>query len=156
MSSVATSLSFRSATADDLPTIVAVLADDGLGREREDASLPLRQDYDDAFKAMSKDENNRLVVAVLDDVIVGCLQLTFIPGLSRLGTWRCQIEGVRVAASQRGAGVGQAMMEWAIEESRQRGCRLVQLTTDRRRADAHRFYDGLGFDASHIGMKLKL
>ena len=91
-----------------------------------------------------------------DGEVVGCLQITFIAGLSRIGMWRGQIEAVRIAAGQRGSGLGRAMMLWAIEQCRARGCGMVQLTTDKRRTDAHRFYARLGFEASHEGMKLSL
>jgi GNAT superfamily N-acetyltransferase len=97
-----------------------------------------------------------LAVAEQDGRVVGCLQISFIPGLSRLGMWRGQIEAVRVASGQRGSGLGKAMLAWAIEQCRARGCGLVQLTTDKRRPQAHRFYESLGFEASHEGMKLTL
>ncbi|MDR5651998.1 GNAT family N-acetyltransferase [Ruixingdingia sedimenti] len=151
-----TAIAFRPATIDDLPAIVALLADDGLGRGREDAGMPLNPRYLAAFAAMAADPNQMQVVAVADDAVVGTMQLSFIPGLSRLGAWRGQIEGVRIAAGQRGAGLGRAMFLWAIERCRERGCDLVQLTTDRSRADAHRFYEGLGFEGSHLGYKLRL
>ena len=150
------SLEFRRATAEDLPGIVALLADDELGRVREDSSEPLNARYINAFAAIDKDSNQLLTVVELDSELAGCLQLTFIPGLSRLGMWRGQIESVRIAASQRGEGLGRKMFEWAIEECRQRGCELVQLTTDKSRPDALRFYESLGFEASHEGMKLSL
>ncbi len=146
----------RKARRDDLPAIVGLLADDGLGNAREDAGLPLDQAYVRAFDALDSDPNQLLVVAQQGEMIVGTMQLTFIAGVSRKGAWRGQIEAVRVAASHRGSGVGQQMFEFAIEESRSRGCSLVQLTTDKTRQDAHRFYDQLGFVASHIGYKLKL
>ena len=149
-------ISFRAATSSDLPQIVAMLADDDLGSTREDASLPLNDRYTDAFAAISNDPNQYLAVVEVDDELAGCLQLTFIPGLSRLGMWRGQIESVRIAANQRGEGLGRRMFEWAIEECRQRGCELVQLTTDKSRPDALRFYESLGFVASHEGMKLSL
>ncbi|HWO24038.1 MAG TPA: GNAT family N-acetyltransferase [Kofleriaceae bacterium] len=146
----------RPATAEDLPAIVGLLADDELGRTREDARTPLDPRYLAAFAAMERDPNQRLVVAAQDGRVVGCLQLTFIPGLSRLGMWRGQIESVRVASSERGSGIGRIMIEWAIGECRDRGCGLVQLTTDKTRARAHGFYEELGFVASHEGMKLAL
>lgn len=146
----------RRACKEDLPAIVALLADDGLGNGREDARLPLDQAYVSAFDALDGDPNQFLVVAQEGDVIAATMQLTFIAGISRKGAWRCQIEAVRVAASHRGSGLGQRMFEFAIEEARSRGCSLVQLTTDKTRGDAHRFYDRLGFVASHIGYKLKL
>jgi ribosomal protein S18 acetylase RimI-like enzyme len=146
----------RPATAEDLPSIVGLLADDDLGRTREDARTPLDPRYLAAFEAMERDPNQRLVVAEQDGRVVGCLQLTFIPGLSRLGMWRGQIESVRVASSERGSGIGRIMFEWAISECRARGCGLVQLTTDKTRGGAHAFYEALGFAASHEGMKLVL
>jgi GNAT superfamily N-acetyltransferase len=147
---------FRAATVDDLPAIVGLLMDDTLGKLREDLGTPINPRYLGAFAAITRDPNQLLAVAAKDGQVVGCLQITFIPGLSRLGMWRGQIEAVRVASTQRGSGVGRAMMLWAIERCRERGCGLVQLTTDKRRADAHRFYAALGFEASHEGMKLTL
>lgn len=105
---------------------------------------------------MAADSNQVLLVAVAGDAVVGCLQLSFIPGLSRLGMWRGQIESVRIAAGQRGGGLGRRLIEHAIGLCRQRGCGLVQLTSDKSRADAIRFYESLGFQASHEGMKLSL
>ena len=149
-------LSFRRATEADLSEIVAMLADDELGSQREDSSMPLNQKYVDAFAAIDTDPNQFLAVAELDGKLAGCLQLTFVPGLSRLGMWRGQIESVRVSADCRAKGMGREMFEWAIEECRRRGCGLVQLTTDKSRADAEKFYRALGFRASHEGMKLTL
>lgn len=143
----------RQATAEDLPAIVCLLADDDLGRSREDAREPLDPRYLAAFAALERDPNQRLVVVEQDGRLVGCLQLSLIPGLSRLGMWRGQIESVRVASSERGHGIGRIMLEWAIGECRDRGCGLVQLTTDKSRAAARSFYEGLGFEASHEGMK---
>jgi ribosomal protein S18 acetylase RimI-like enzyme len=147
---------FRSATVDNLPAIVALLMDDPLGKLREDLSTPLNPAYLAAFEAIERDPNQLLAVADEAGEMVGCLQLSFLPGLSHLGMWRGQIEGVRVASSRRGSGIGKTMIQWAIEECRGRGCGLVQLTTDKRRVDARRFYEGLGFVASHEGMKLAL
>ena len=153
-------LQFRRAAAADLAAIVALLADDGLGRGREDPRQPVNPRYLEAFAAIDADPNQFLVVAVDGPArggqVVGYLQLTFIPGLSRIGQWRGQIESVRVAAARRGQGVGRAMLAWAIEQCRSRGCGLVQLTTDKSRSDARRFYESLGFVASHEGMKLAL
>ncbi len=146
----------RRAYREDLPAIVGLLADDGLGNGREDPRLPLAEAYISAFEALDGDPNQFLLVAQEGEVIAATMQLTFIAGISRKGALRCQIEAVRVAASHRGSGLGQRMFEFAIAESRSRGCSLVQLTTDKTREDAHRFYDRLGFVASHIGYKLKL
>ena len=144
---------FRRATAGDLPAIVALLADDMLGASREAPGDPA---YAAAFAAIAADANQFLAVVEEGGRIVGCLQLSFIPGLSRRGMWRGQVESVRIAASHRGAGLGRRMFAWAIEECRARGCGLVQLTTDKARPDARRFYESLGFVASHEGMKLAL
>ena len=149
-------MEFRTATRDDLPTIVGLLADDDLGRGREHRDGPLPSEYLDAFATMAEQPGNRMIVAVEDGVVVGCLQLTRIAGLSRRGMLRAQIEAVRVARGRRGAGIGEALMRHAIDLARCDGCGLVQLTTDRSRGDAHRFYERLGFVASHLGMKLEL
>lgn len=147
---------FRPAAENDLPAIVRLLADDELGATREDASQPLNLRYIAAFKAIQSDANQLLLVAEHNAEVIGCLQLTFIPGITRLGMWRGQIEGVRIAKTERGTGLGRQMLSYAIEQCRTRGCELVQLTTDAQRPDAHGFYEALGFQASHIGMKLKL
>jgi GNAT superfamily N-acetyltransferase len=147
---------FRRAQLADLPAIVALLADDVLGRQREDASSPTNPKYLDAFQAILADANQLQMVATVNDEVIGTLQLSFIPGLARMGAWRGQIEAVRIAAAHRGSGVGQQMFEWAIDQCRARGCDLVQLTTDKTRSDAHRFYERLGFVGSHLGYKLML
>ncbi|MEM7425685.1 MAG: GNAT family N-acetyltransferase [Pseudomonadota bacterium] len=152
----AENVSFRKAARADLEEIIAILADDELGQSREDPSVPLSEDYVAAFGAIDTDPNQLLAVAVIAGKIAGTLQLTFIPGLSRHGSWRGQIEAVRIARARRGSGLGHAMFEWAIERCRERRCRLVQLTTDKTRPDAHRFYEQLGFTASHEGYKLQL
>lgn len=151
-----TELKFRAAKIEDLAAIVAMLADDILGKDREDSRTPPNPRYVSALQAIIADPNQMQVVAELNGELVGTMQLSFIPGIARMGAWRGQIEGVRTRAGHRGAGIGQAMFEWAIEESRQRGCSLVQLTTDKDRPDAHRFYEKLGFVATHLGYKLKL
>jgi GNAT superfamily N-acetyltransferase len=148
--------SFRPARREDLPAIVALLADDPLGSGREMAGTTLHPCYAEAYLAIECDANQLLAVAEREGRVVGCLQLSFIPGLARLGTWRGQIEGVRVAGDARGGGIGRAMLEWAFEQCRRRGCRLVQLTSDERRSDAHRFYEALGFRMTHRGYKLVL
>ncbi|MEU5578403.1 GNAT family N-acetyltransferase [Streptomyces huasconensis] len=147
-------LEIRPAVADDLPAIVAMLADDPLGATREspDDLTP----YVTAFQRLADDPNQRLVVAVREGRVVGTLQLTIVPGLSRKGATRSIIEGVRVHADERGSGLGTRFIEWAIDESRREGCQLVQLTSDATRTDAHRFYERLGFTASHLGFKLQL
>lgn len=147
---------FRPAVVADLSGIVALLANDELGRQREDPSTPLNTKYLDSFDAIDRDPNQLLAVAEDEGVLVGCLQLTFVPGLSRLGMLRGQVEGVRIARDKRAKGLGRMMVAWAIEECRKRGCGLVQLTTDKSRTEAYQFYKALGFTASHEGMKLTL
>lgn len=151
-----TDIVFRPAQAADLPAIIALLSDDILGQQREDPSSPPNRRYIDAFQAILADPHQLQVVATLREEVIGTLQLTFIPGLARKGAWRGQIEGVRVSEAHRGSGVGQQMFEWAIGQCRAKGCDLVQLTTDKERPDAHRFYEKLGFVGSHIGYKLTL
>ncbi len=151
-----TAVHFRTATIDDLPAIIALIADDQLGSQREDASVPLKSYYVAAFRAIDADPNQVLAVAEDKHRVVGTMQLTFIPGLSRKGSWRGQIEAVRIAEGHRNFGIGENMFRWAIEQCESRGCGLVQLTTDKTRPDAHRFYERLGFEASHEGYKLKL
>ncbi|WP_316739393.1 GNAT family N-acetyltransferase [Streptomyces sp. MK7] len=147
-------LEIREAVTGDVPAIVAMLADDPLGAQREspDDLAP----YLAALERLSADPNQHLVVAVREGSVVGTLQLTVIPGLSRRGATRSIIEAVRIHADERGSGLGTQLIEWAIAESRRQGCQLVQLTSDRTRTDAHRFYERLGFVASHIGFKLPL
>ncbi len=150
------SLSFREATTPDLPTIIAILADDDLGRGREDASLPLNQAYVHAFHAIVTDPHQHFILAEHEGKIIGFFQLSFIPGLSRKGAWRGNIESVRVVQSLRGKGIGEAIMRHAIALCREKGCATVQLTSDKQRGAAHRFYGRLGFIASHEGFKLPL
>ncbi|MER5447847.1 GNAT family N-acetyltransferase [Streptomyces sp. NPDC002766] len=147
-------LEIRPATADDVPEIVAMLADDPLGAQREspDDLAP----YLAALERLTADPNQHLVVAVRERRVVGTLQLTIVPGLSRRGATRSIIEAVRIHADERGSGLGTQLIEWAIDASRREGCQLVQLTSDNTRADAHRFYERLGFTASHVGFKLPL
>ncbi|WP_192182054.1 GNAT family N-acetyltransferase [Mesorhizobium amorphae] len=146
----------RRAEEADLPAIVVMLADDPLGRGREDTSEPLAKAYRDAFAAVDADPNQFLAVMTEGSRIIGTLQITYLAGLSLQGALRGQIEAVRIADDRRGERLGQRLLEWAVEECRRRGCRLVQLTTNKSRQDAHRFYDRLGFKASHIGYKLEL
>ncbi|WP_329223326.1 GNAT family N-acetyltransferase [Streptomyces sp. NBC_01485] len=149
-----TDIGIRPAVANDIPAIVAMLADDTLGATRESPD-DLRP-YLTAYERLQSDPNQFLTVAVRGDMIVGTLQLTVIPGLSRRGSTRSVIEGVRVHSSERGQGLGQQLIEWAIEESRRQDCQLVQLTSDAARPDAHHFYERLGFVGSHIGFKFQL
>jgi ribosomal protein S18 acetylase RimI-like enzyme len=149
--------SFRAARRSDLAAIIELLADDDLGKTREIVSDPPDPRYIAAFSALDADPNQLLAVATDDrDRVVGCLQLTFLPGLSRTGMWRGQIESVRIARSVRGSGLGSRFIEWAIERSTERGCGLVQLTSDKTRPDSIRFYERLGFVASHEGLKRNL
>ncbi|MGW5736646.1 MULTISPECIES: N-acetyltransferase family protein [Streptomyces] len=147
-------LEIRPAVADDIPAIVEMLADDPLGSTREspDDLTP----YLAAFARLAADLNQHQVVAVREGRVVGTLQLTIVPGLSRKGALRSIIEGVRVHADERGSGLGTRFIEWAIDESRRQGCQLVQLTSDATRTDARRFYERLGFTASHVDFKLQL
>ncbi|MEV2210648.1 GNAT family N-acetyltransferase [Streptomyces sp. NPDC050997] len=147
-------LEIRAATSVDIPAIVAMLTDDPLGAQREspDDLTP----YLTALERLSSDPHQHLVVAVREGRVVGTLQLTVIPGLSRRGSTRSIIEGVRIHADERGSGLGTQLIEWAIDESRRQDCQLVQLTSDNTRTDAHRFYERLGFTASHLGFKLQL
>jgi GNAT superfamily N-acetyltransferase len=147
-------LEIRPATTDAVPAIVSMLADDPLGAQRE--SPDDLEPYLAALERLSSDPNQHLVVATREDRVVGTLQLTIVPGLSRRGATRSIIEGVRIHADERGGGLGTRLIEWAIEESRRQGCQLVQLTSDITRTDAHRFYERLGFTASHVGFKLTL
>jgi GNAT superfamily N-acetyltransferase len=151
------SVRLRRARAADVPAVVGLLADDVLGAERDGvrnaADLAA---YERAFALIDRDPAHLLVVAEADGAIVGTLQLTFLPGLARRGVLRAQIEAVRVAAAWGSRGLGSAMLSWAIDEARRRGCSLVQLTTDKSRGEAHRFYAELGFVASHEGLKLIL
>ncbi|KTD04399.1 putative acetyltransferase [Legionella geestiana] len=150
------SIRIRKAKYSDLPDIILLLADDEIGSKREKYDEPLPQAYYDAFDLIDKDSNNWLMIAELDDKIIGTLQLTFITYLTYQGGTRAQIEGVRTDRSFRGRGIGKALVEWAINKSKEKGCHLVQLTTDKRRPKALAFYTKSGFVASHEGLKLKI
>ncbi|MFJ8056980.1 GNAT family N-acetyltransferase [Streptomyces sp. NPDC096142] len=147
-------LEIRAAVTEDIPAIVAMLADDPLGSQREspDDLTP----YLAALERLAADPNQHLVVAVREGRVVGTLQLTIIPGLSRKGATRSIVEAVRIHSDERGSGLGTQLIEWAIDESRRQDCQLIQLTSDVTRTDAHRFYERLGFTASHVGFKLPL
>ena len=165
---IAMILEFHSASLQDLPEIVRMLADDFLGQQRERLEDPLPESYLRAFREIEADPNNELVVAVVSDAdasvagtdvggtVIGTMQLTFTPSISFQGGRRCTVESVRVDEKYRGCGIGREMMLWAIERAKERGCISMQLTTNKDRTDAHRFYANLGFSASHLGMKLKL
>lgn len=149
-------LSIRTATAADLPVLVQMLADDMLGRAREAITEPLPQAYHDAFAAIDADANNELIVATMADAVVASLQITYTPSLSYQGRWRATLESVRTRADLRGHGIGTVLVRAAVERARARGCGTVQLSTNRKRVDARRFYERLGFTATHDGMKLFL
>ncbi len=146
-------LRFRPAHRDEVPAVAALLADDMLGRTREGADM---QPYLAAFDAMQAQGGNLQIVGLLDDRTVACYQFILIPGLSATAALRAQIEGVRVASGLRGQGIGAQLIADAEARARAAGCGRMQLTTDRSRADAHRFYDRLGFTPSHIGYKKAL
>ncbi len=144
------------ADVKDLDQIVALLADDFLGSQRERYEQPLPQSYHNAFQAIQEDPNNELIVAKMTNNVVGVLQITYTPYITHQGGWRATIEGVRTSASTRGKGLGTKLIEFAIERAKEKGCHLAQLTTDKQRDDALKFYQKLGFQATHEGMKLKL
>ena len=148
---------FRKAEEDDLPKIVKLLADDDLGSKREDYKVPLPMSYYDAFQNILQDKNQELIILENSNKeIIGTLQLTFIPYLTYRGGLRAQIEAVRIHKKFRGKGLGKKIFKWAIKRSTDKGAHLVQLTTDKQRPDAIKFYKALGFIDSHIGMKLHL
>jgi GNAT superfamily N-acetyltransferase len=147
---------FRPAVRADLPDIVRLLADDPLGATRESYASPLPDSYHAAFQAIEDDRNNELIVVAFEGRIVGVLQITYIPYITYRGGWRALIEGVRVDSSLRSSGIGRRLFSWVIERAARRGCHLIQLTSDKARPDAIRFYESLGFVASHEGLKLHL
>jgi GNAT superfamily N-acetyltransferase len=148
-------MNIRKATREDLSTIVSLLADDELGLKREDYSTPLTSAYQDAFEKIQKDPNQELIVLENQEgMIIGTLQLSFIQYLTYQGGIRAQIEAVRIHRDHRGSGIGSDMFGWAIDQARKRGAHVMQLTTDKKRLDALRFYENLGFVASHEGVKL--
>ena len=164
-------LKFRQAAREDLPEIVRMLADDFLGARREKYENPLPESYVKAFEEIEADKNNELIVALLseppavagglteqivNEIIVGTLQITFTPSISFQGGKRATVESVRVDEKYRGQGIGKQLMLWAIERARAENCFAIQLTTNADRKDAHRFYENLGFQGSHLGMKLYL
>jgi ribosomal protein S18 acetylase RimI-like enzyme len=147
----------RRATIEDLPQIVALLHDDVLGEKRERSGVgPLPTGYYQAFQSIAADANHDVVVCADEGIVVGCMQLRFLPGLSHAGTWRAQIESLRVARSARRQGMGESMIAFAVKEAKARKCGIIQLTTDKRRLAARSFYEALGFRATHEGLKLEL
>ncbi len=149
-------ITFRHAEKNDIPAIIAMLADDDIGESRENASAELAPAYERAFEEMNACPGNYILLAETDGQLVGSLQLVIVPGLSRQGTKRAIIEAVRVQSAVRGKNIGTALMKQAIAEAREAGCKLVQLTSDRRRTRAHLFYRRLGFEQSHVGFKRDL
>jgi len=148
-------MNFRKAKKEDVSSIVEMLADDELGMKRENFLVPLPKEYLDAFSEINNDKNQELIVVEsVDNEIIGTLQLSFIPYLTYRGGVRAQIEAVRIKKGIRGQGIGKEMFEWAIERARTRGAHLLQLTSDKKRPKAIKFYQGLGFRASHEGMKI--
>lgn len=148
-------MTFRKATREDLPAIVEMLADDILGSKRELFEDPLPDFYYKAFDRLSQNEDQELIVVEEDEFgVIGTLHLTFLTYLTYKGGTRAQIEAVRIRADQRGKGIGEKMFRWAIDRAKERGAHLLQLTTDKERPDTLRFYERLGFKASHVGMKL--
>ncbi|WP_407178474.1 GNAT family N-acetyltransferase [Bradyrhizobium sp. STM 3562] len=151
----ASSIILRRARREDVDKIVAMLADDPLGRGRERIEAPLPDCYFQAFARLDTDPNIHLMVAQEEGHVVGCLQLCILPGLSSQGASRGLIEDVRVASDRRSRGIGEQLVRWAIEEARAQGCRLVELLTHHTRGDAQRFYERLGFSKSHVGMTIR-
>jgi len=149
-------LYYREATEADLPFIDALIAEDAVAAARDPVTPGLADEQLEALRAISADPAHTLYIVEREGQRVGSFQLSFIPGVSRRGAWRGQIESVRVAEAARGGGIGEAMMRWAIAACEEKGCGIVQLTSDRQRPAAHRFYERLGFEPSHTGFKLKL
>jgi GNAT superfamily N-acetyltransferase len=149
-------LIFREAVEGDVTSLVELLADDNLGQKREDSSMPLNNSYLLAFEQINIDPNNELIVVEDNYIVIGMLQLTFIPYLTHIGSKRCLIEGVRIHKDYRNRGLGTEFFKWAIVRAKSKNCNLVQLTSDKQRPKAIKFYENLGFKATHEGFKLKL
>ena len=147
---------FRLAAKGDLPSIVRLLAADDLGSQRERDEDPLPESYGSAYEEIDKDPHHELIVAEWNGEVIGTLHLMFLPSISYQGGLRAQIESVRIDTRYQSQGIGSEMMKWTIERARARGAHLIQLTTHTSRKDAHRFYEGLGFNRTHLGMKLSL
>ena len=150
------SISFRPATRDDLEIIVALLANDDLGQTRETLQETLPSSYIEAFASIDRDPANEVIIGIDINGIFGTMQLTYIPNLTFEGATRCLIEGVRVSDRVQGLGLGRKMFEWGIERAQEKGCKIVQLTSNKARDRALAFYEKLGFEASHVGFKLYL
>lgn len=149
-------ITFRNAVEQDLDRIVEMLSDDFLGSKRECYQHPIPNSYIEAYKAITSDPNNELVVAWYANKIIGVQQIIFIPYITHQGRWRATIEGVRISSSIHGKGVGTKLIQWAIQRAKARGCHLIQLMTDKQRDDTLRFYERLGFNSTHEGFKMKL
>jgi GNAT superfamily N-acetyltransferase len=149
-------LQFRLAGRADVPSIVRLLADDDLGSQRERYEDPLPEAYYSSFEQIEEDPNHELIIAERNGEVIGTLHLMFLPSISFQGGLRAQIESVRVDKPFQSQGIGSAMMQWSMQRAKQRGARIVQLTTHKTRVDAHRFYERLGFNGTHLGMKLSL
>ncbi len=148
-------IKFRKATINDVSKIIEMIADDELGKTRENFQTPLPIEYINAFKNINTDKNQELIVVENDSYeIIGTLQLTFIQYLTYRGGIRAQIEAVRIRKDKRGIGLGKKMLEWAINIAKERKAHLLQLTTDKKRPEAIKFYEALGFNSSHEGMKM--
>lgn len=150
------SLTYRRAVEADLPFIVKLLTDDAVRATDDRPDEPFHPRYVAALRELEADPNQMMMLAVLEGETVGTIQLTFIPGIAGLGTKRCLVEAVHIAPAHRSRGLGTRMIQWAIEQARERGCGMVQLTSNKKRLDAHRFYERLGFLKSHEGFKYYL
>ena len=149
-------ITFRLAERGDIPSIVRMLADDDLGSQRERYENPLPESYYTAFEKINNDPNHELIVAELNEEVIGTLHLMFLPSITFRGGLRAQVESVRVDRKYQNQGIGTEMMHWTIERAKSRAAHVLQLTTHNSRSDAHRFYERFGFNASHTGMKLTL
>ena len=149
-------LFYREAEEKDLSSLVELLADDKLGKTREDLSHPINQGYLDALRSILRDSNNELIVVEYEHQLIGMLKLTYIPYLSHIGSKRCLIENVRIQSKFRGKGLGTDFFHWAVQRAKEKKCNMMQLTSDKQRPEALSFYESLGFVASHEGFKLKL
>jgi len=150
------SLTYRKAIESDLPFIVRLLTEDAVRVTDDRPDEPFHPRYVTALRELDADPNQMMMLAILDGEPVGTVQLTFIPGIAALGTKRCLVEAVHIAPAHRSKGLGTEMIQWAIKQARQRGCGMVQLTSNKKRLDAHRFYERLGFLKSHEGFKYYL
>lgn len=149
-------LAYRAARPEDLPYLVELIVEDSVISTNDDPADAMAADYRAALAAIDADPNEEMIIAELDGRRVGCFQLSYLPGIMRRGMWRGQIEMVHVQGGRQGQGIGTQMMRWAVERCRERGCGMVQLTSNKKRPDAHRFYERLGFLKSHEGFKLYL